>query len=352
MAFATTTALLLALSMSTGAAGACADNASFVDEVAASPLTAFPIGRPPVAWGGTCGEWAPFDCGAASSTWDYTHEGQAEILYNCPAACGLCGVDSASNVSALQECPLPEPTPLFETFFDVHCLSSMPATVDIPCPLNTAINYFKKFSDEFRIESLGMNIVFLVVAITLTYSGGVPRLVEAGRSAYVASYVILVVLLVQSFTLLLAGIMVIWSYIVNRQLFGPCMVTLDLAATSPNFLDLVVVPTWFLMPSMACLASTMWLYLTTAVSMLEEGYLGHDSCGRVFILLMGLLFNRFAHSAGPYCRAVVGEPSLGASWVPFWSLLGPLLGLLGVSWGLLATSWGLLEASWGLFGTS
>ena len=30
--------------------------------------------------------------------------------------------------------------------------------------------------------------------------------------------------------------------------------------------------------------------------------------------------------------------SLGASWGPFWGLLGPLLGLLGASWGVLGGS--------------
>ena len=39
--------------------------------------------------------------------------------------------------------------------------------------------------------------------------------------------------------------------------------------------------------------------------------------------------------------------SLGASWGPFWGLLGPLLGLLGASWGVLGASWGFLGASWG-----
>ena len=60
------------------------------------------------------------------------------------------------------------------------------------------------------------------------------------------------------------------------------------------------------------------------------------------------LFNRFAHSAGPYCsiagaclraRGAFGGPP-GAAW-------GPLGGLLGASWGAAGGLWG---ASWTVLG--
>ena len=67
-----------------------------------------------------------------------------------------------------------------------------------------------------------------------------------------------------------------------------------------------------------------------------------------------VIFNRFAHSAGPYCS--IAGTCLRARRGHLGCLLGPLGGLLGASWGppegFWGGSWGLLGASWGFLGAS
>jgi len=45
------------------------------------------------SWGGTCSEWAPYDCSQAVEQFLYTQEQEDDVLANCPASCGACEAD-------------------------------------------------------------------------------------------------------------------------------------------------------------------------------------------------------------------------------------------------------------------
>merc|ERR1719188_1291228 len=66
---------------------------------------------------------------------------------------------------------------------------------------------------------------------------------------------------------LLSMLMLVWSYVIMDHQFGECLLTLEFEGTSPTFLHLVIVPAWFLMPSLANMNSVMYIYAIVPLTM-------------------------------------------------------------------------------------
>jgi hypothetical protein len=71
-----------------GQSASCADNPSYIDEK-----------QYPCAW------WREYDCSRAFIDYDYTRQGEDNLLENCPSSCGLCTGEASPGVAhrSLQE---------------------------------------------------------------------------------------------------------------------------------------------------------------------------------------------------------------------------------------------------------